>query len=92
MLSRRHDPGPARRVEQPSDLAAAASRSIGDAYIVAAGLPENQGATLIASGKAAFSQTHVVLLTSAAAVIMALAGAVWITLAAHRPSADAATH
>lgn len=75
--------------ELPSDLAAAASRSIGDVYMVAAGQPDDHGAALIAAGKVAFSQTHGVLLTSAAAVIMALGAVVWITLAGHRQSAEA---
>lgn len=86
----------ARAIETPAalspDLAAAASRSIGDAHIVAAGLSDDQGAALIAAGRAAFSQTHSILLTSAAAVIMALAAAVWIALAGQRQPAGAAHH
>ena len=55
-------------------------------------LSDDQGAALIAVGRAAFSQTHAVLLTSAAAVIMALAAAVWIALSAGRQFADATPH
>lgn len=86
----------ARAIEMPAalspDLAAAASRSIGDTHLVAAGLSDAQGAALIAAGSAAFSQTHAYLLTSAAAVIMVLAAAVWIALAEHRQPANAQNH
>jgi DHA2 family multidrug resistance protein-like MFS transporter len=64
------------------DLAEQASRMIGDASIVASALP--QGAALIEAGKAAFTETHAVLLTTASAVIAALAVVVYFTLAGYR--------
>lgn len=77
-----------RAIELPSSLPQAlaeqASRTIGDAYIVASELPREQGAALIEAGKAAFTQTHAVLLTAAAAVIAALAVVVFFTLAGYR--------
>ena len=75
-------------IELPSHLSRAlaerASRTIGDAYIVAGELPGEQGAALIEAGKVAFSQTHAILLTTAAAVIAALAVVVFFTLAGYR--------
>ncbi|MGE4372791.1 MAG: MFS transporter [Xanthobacter sp.] len=75
-------------IELPSslspDLAEQASRTIGDAYIVASELPGEQGAALIEAGKAAFSQTHAVLLTTAAVVITTLAVVVFFTLGGYR--------
>ena len=86
----------ARAIELPvtlsPELASEAARSIGDTYLVAAGLPDDQGAALIQAGKAAFSQTHTDLLTFAAAVIMALAVVVYIALAAPRRAARATNH
>ncbi|WP_316189592.1 MFS transporter [Bradyrhizobium sp. SZCCHNS1054] len=77
-----------RAIVPPSGLSPAltekASRTIGDAYIVAGELPGAQGAALIEAGKAAFSQTHPVLLTTAAVAIGALAVAVYFTLAGYR--------
>ncbi|MBN9061770.1 MAG: MFS transporter [Rhizobiales bacterium 65-9] len=82
-----------RAIELPSSLldtlADQASRSIGDAYIVASELPREQGAALIEAGKAAFTQTHAVLLTTAAVAIGALAAVVFFTLAGYRNSSDA---
>lgn len=66
-----------------------ASRSIGDTYIVAGTLQENQAMALIEAGKAAFSQTHTLLLMTAALVIAALAVIVFFTLARHRSLAQA---
>lgn len=75
-------------IELPSSLSQAlaerASRTIGDTYIVASELPGEQGAALIEAGKAAFTQTHAVLLTTAAEVIAALAVVVFFTLAGYR--------
>lgn len=65
-------------------LAEQASRTIGDAYIVAGELPGEQAAALIEAGKAAFTQTHAVLLTTAAMMIAALAVVVFFTLAGYR--------
>lgn len=65
-------------------MAERASRTIGDACIVASELPGERGAALIGAGKAAFIQTHAVLLTTAAAVIAALAIVVFFTLAGYR--------
>ncbi len=77
-----------RAIELPSSLSHAladqASRTIGDAYIVAGELPDEQGAALIEAGKAAFTQTHAVLLTTAAMVIAALAVVVFFSLAGYR--------
>jgi DHA2 family multidrug resistance protein-like MFS transporter len=73
-----------RAIELPSSLsetlADQASRTIGDAYIVARELPGEQGAALIEAGKAAFTQTHAALLTTAAVVIAALAVVVFSLL------------
>lgn len=77
-----------RAIELPSDLsqelAEQASRTISDAYIVARQLPGEQGAALIEAGKAAFAQTHAVLMTAAAVVIAVLAVIVFFTLAGYR--------
>lgn len=77
-----------RAIELPSRLSPAlaeqASRTIGDTYIVASKLPAEQGAALIEAGKAAFTQTHAALLTTAAAVLAALALVVFFALAGYR--------
>ncbi|MBD0413924.1 MFS transporter [Oryzicola mucosus] len=77
-----------RTIELPiglsQDLAEQASKTIGDAYIVAGALQAEQGAALIEAGKAAFSRTHTVLLMTAAVVIAALAVIVFFTLARYR--------
>lgn len=77
-----------RAIELPSSLsrvlAEQASRTIGDTYIVASELPGEQGVALIEAGKAAFTQTHAVLLMTAAAVIAMLAVVVFFTLAGCR--------
>lgn len=75
----------------PAALAAEASRTIGDAYIVAGRLGGAEGAALIEAGKAAFTQTHAVLLSTSAGIVTALAVVVFFALAGHRP-ATAATH
>jgi DHA2 family multidrug resistance protein-like MFS transporter len=62
---------------------------IGDAYIVANGLPGEQGLALIEAGKAPFSQTYTLLLMTAARVIAALAGIVFLTLTGHRRPSQA---
>lgn len=64
----------------PADLAERAARSIGDTYLVAAELSASQGAALIAAGKAAFSTTHSVLLSTSAAMIGLLAVLVFMLL------------
>jgi len=83
-----------RSIALPHDLALPlaqqASRSIGDVYLVANQLPSEQGAALIAAGKAAFSAAHVTLLSSAAAVMAALAIAVYFLLASYRPIGNSA--
>lgn len=68
----------------PQALAEQASRTIGDAYIIAGALPGEEGAALIEAGKAAFTQTHAILLTAAAGVIAVLAVVVFFTLAGYR--------
>ena len=77
-----------RAIALPTGLTQAsaeqASRTIGDTYIVASELPLDQGDALIAAGKAAFTQTHSVLLTTAAAVIAGLAVVVFLALAKYR--------
>lgn len=77
-----------RAIELPANLSQAlaeqASRTIGDAYIVASELPGEQGAALIEAGKAAFTQTHAILLTTSGVVIAALAVVVFVKLADYR--------
>lgn len=68
----------------PQALGEQASKTIGDTYIVASRLSAEEGAALIEAGKAAFTQTHAVLLTTAAAVIGMLAVVVFFTLAGYR--------
>jgi len=70
-------------------VAEQASRTIGDAYIVAGTLQAEQAAALIEAGKAAFGQTHTLLLMTAALVIAALAVIVFFTLAGHRSLSQA---
>lgn len=83
-----------RAIDLPPDLALPlaqqASRSIGDTYLVANQLPAEQGAALIAAGKAAFSAAHVTLLSVAAAVIAALGIAAHFLLASYRPTGSSA--
>ena len=85
-----------RAIELPArlspELAAEAARSIGDTYIVAARLADDQSAALISAGKAAFTQTHTDLLTIAAVVIMALAIVVFIALAGPSHDTRATNH
>ncbi len=82
-------------IEIPPDLALPlaeqASRSIGDTFLVARQLSGEQGAALIAAGKAAFSAAHVSLLSVASALIAALAIAVYVLLA-HQHTAGSADH
>jgi DHA2 family multidrug resistance protein-like MFS transporter len=73
----------------PSALGEQASKTIGDTYIAASRLPIEEGAALIAAGKAAFTQTHSVLLMTAAGVIATLAVVVFFTLAGYRSLSDA---
>ena len=68
-----------------ADWAAEAARSIGDTYIVAARLGGDEGAALVAAGKAAFSQTHSLLLSTSALVVGLLAVFVFAALAGPRP-------
>lgn len=62
------------------DLATAASRSIGETYIIAATLPEDLAASLTSAGKQAFSRAHGVLLTWAACLLGMLSIAVFAAL------------
>ncbi len=71
------------------ELAEQAARSIGDSYLVAQQLTANQAAAVIAAGKAAFTMTHSVLLSTAAALIGALAVLVYFLLAGARRIAAA---
>ncbi|MCE8472415.1 MFS transporter, partial [Rhodovulum sulfidophilum] len=68
----------------PEPLADQAARSIGDVYIAARQLEADQGAAVIAAGKAAFSATHSVLLTTAALLMGLLAVLVFFLLAQGR--------
>ncbi len=83
-------------IELPADLApelaTEAARSIGDTYIVAARLASAQGEALIAAGKAAFTQTHAVLLTTSGVLITVLALVVFLALAGHGREAGAQHH
>lgn len=78
-----------RTIQLPSgldqSLAEQAARSIGDTFLVAARLPAEEGVALIDAGKAAFSQAHTVLLTTAGGLIGLLAVVVFFTLANYRP-------
>ncbi|ETX29159.1 MFS transporter [Roseivivax isoporae] len=65
-------------------LAEQASRSIGDVYVVGRNLAADQGAAVIAAGKAAFSVTHSVLLTTAAVMMGLLTVLVYVLLAPAR--------
>lgn len=73
----------------PAALADQASRSIGDVYIAAQQLGAGPGAAVISAGKAAFSATHSVLLTTAALLMGLLTGLVFFLLAPARPKAAA---
>ncbi|MBO9456243.1 MFS transporter [Paracoccus sp. R12_1] len=73
----------------PASLAEQAAQSIGDVYIVAQGLGDDEGAALISAGKAAFSTTHSALLTAAALLLGLLAVLVFFLLGERRR--DAAT-
>lgn len=68
----------------PPELADQAATSMGDTYLVARQLAEDQAVALIAAGKAAFSTTHSVLLLTAAALIAGLAVLVFFLLAGGR--------
>ncbi|KQN75215.1 MFS transporter [Devosia sp. Leaf64] len=78
----------ARSMTLPADLPATladdASRSIGDTYLVAQSLPEDQATALIDAGKAAFTATHSVLLSTAAGLIFCLSVLVFFMLAKYR--------
>lgn len=73
----------------PVALADQAARSIGDAYIAAQHLGPDLQAAVIAAGKAAFSATHSVLLSTAALLMGLLTGLVFVLLAPARPKAAA---
>ncbi|WP_245958004.1 MFS transporter [Marinomonas piezotolerans] len=69
------------QVGLPSGLADQAAVSMGDTYLVARQLSDDQAAALVAAGKAAFSATHSVLLMTAAALVAGLAVLVFFLLA-----------
>ncbi|QDY71391.1 MFS transporter [Qingshengfaniella alkalisoli] len=71
----------------PEGLADQASHSIGDVYIIAQQLGADQAAAAIAAGKAAFSATHSVLLTTAAVLMGLLTALVYFLLAQARGTA-----
>ncbi len=64
----------------PDSLAERASHSMGDVYITAQQLEADDGAAMIAAGKAAFSATHSVLLTTAAVLMAMLTILVYVLL------------
>ncbi|HHX34225.1 MAG TPA: MFS transporter [Gammaproteobacteria bacterium] len=66
------------------DLALQAARSIGDTYLVAAQLSADQGAALIEAGKAAFTTTHTLLLSTSAGMIGLLGVVVFFLLANYK--------
>lgn len=74
----------------PPALAARAARSIGDGYIVASELGGAQGTALIEAGKAAYTQTHSVLLSTSAVLILSVV--VYIDFASYRKPAGAPAH
>ncbi|WP_233093037.1 hypothetical protein [Paracoccus sp. IB05] len=51
-----------------------------------------QGAALIEAGKAAFTQTHSVLLSTSAILILILSGVVYIALASYSKPAGSPAH
>lgn len=71
----------------PEALADQASRSIGDVYIAAQHLGPGPGAAVISAGKAAFSATHSVLLTTAALLMSLLTVLVLFLLSRARSKA-----
>ncbi len=81
----------ARTLELPPQLLATqATRSIGDAHVVAQQLDADQASALIEAAKVAFSTTHSVLLTTSAVLIGVLAVIVFFMLANYAPKS--ATH
>jgi len=70
-------------------LADQAARSIGDTYLVAGQLAEEHGAALIEAGKAAFSATHSVLLSTASSLIGLLGVVVFFMLKSYRSKGGA---
>lgn len=73
----------------PAALADQAARSIGGVYLAAQHLDPGPAAAVIAAGKAAFSATHSVLLSTAALLMGLLTGLVFVLLAPARPEAAA---
>ena len=63
-----------------AELTAQAAVSMGDTYLVAQGLADDQAAALVAAAKMAFSTTHSVLLLTAAALIAVLGVLVFFLL------------
>ena len=82
-----------RTIELPPGLAQPladqAARSIGDTYLVAGQLAEEQGAALIEAGKAAFSATHSILLSTASFLIGLLGIVVFFMLKTYRDKGGA---
>lgn len=64
-----------------SNVASQAANSMGDTYLAAQQLADDQAAALIAAGKAAFSATHSVLLMTTATLIACLSVIVFFLLA-----------
>ena len=70
----------------PVEFSEQATRSIGDAYIVAKSLTPEIGTAVIDSAKAAFTVSHATLLTTAAGVLGLLAVIVFVMLASYSDS------
>lgn len=66
-----------------------AMRSIGDTYLAALQLGDGPAATLIEAGKAAFAETHSVLLSTAASLIGVLSVAVFFMLTGYHDHREA---
>ncbi len=73
----------------PAEMVGQAMHSIGDTYLAAQQLAADKGAALIDAGKTAFSTTHSILLSTAAALIGLLSVVVFFLLASYRADSGA---
>lgn len=71
----------------PAPVAESAAHSIGETMIAAKALNGDQAAALVASGKAAFSASHSLVLLSAAGLIAILGVVMWTVLRRHQAPA-----
>ncbi|WP_312934081.1 MFS transporter [Pseudomonas sp.] len=74
----------------PPPLAQRAAQSIGDSYVVAGELTQGQGRALIDAGKAAFSTTHSVLLSTCAVMLGLLALVIFVLMGRQVPVGNSA--